>query len=176
MRPNRAVVRRALAPDVFEAFREVVYSHGVQKLAPKMGLRPGTLYNKADAGEDTHAQPTLRDVVHLTQATGDMRVLDALDEMFGRAAFDCLPHADASDEELLHLLADLGSETGEFHQALANGLRARRFTTPVLRAIRGEAYDIVSALMTLVRRLEAYVDDDEAFAATTAPAPARGAR
>lgn len=159
MRSNHAAPRGVVA-DVFEAFRASVYAHGVEKLAPLMGLRPGTLYNKADASDESHAQPTLRDVVHLSLATGDMRVLDALDEMFGRAAFDCTPHADASDEELLTLLADLGAETGEFHRALADGLRSHRFTPPALRAIRGEAYDIVSALMTLVHRLEAYVDDD----------------
>ena len=63
MRPNRAAVRRALAPDVFEAFRELVYSYGVQKLAPKMGLRPGTLYNKADASEDTTPPVTKTNLV-----------------------------------------------------------------------------------------------------------------
>ena len=161
MHANRAM-RRAVAGNVFEAFRAAVYAHGVERLAPLMGLRPGTLYNKADAGDETHAQPTLRDVVHLTQATGDLRVIDALNEMFGRAAFDCTPHAEASDEELLHLLADLGAESGQFHSALAKGLREKRFTTPVLRTIRGEAFDIVAALMTLVQRLEAYVDDDHA--------------
>lgn len=159
MSRNHAM-RRSLAPDVFNAFREVVYAHGVDKLAPMMGLRPGTLYNKADASDDTHHQPTLRDVVHLTQATADMRVLDALDEMFGRAAFDCVQHASASDEELLHLLADVGKESGEFHRALGDGLRAKRFSPQALRAIRGEAFDIVAAVMTLVQRLEAYVDDD----------------
>lgn len=161
MPANRAA-RRGTGGNVFEAFRAAVYAHGVERLAPLMGLRPGTLYNKADAGDETHAQPTLRDVVHLTQATGDMRVIDALNEMFGRAAFDCTPHADASDEELLHLLADLGAESGQFHHALSEGLRAKRFDTPRLRAIRAEAFDMVAALMTLVQRLEAYVDDGDA--------------
>lgn len=159
MNPNRAL-RRAVAPNVFEAFRQVVYTHGPDRLAPLMGIALGTLYNKADAGDETHAQPTLRDVVHLTQITKDMRVLDALNEMFERAAFDCSKRAGATDEELLHLLADLGAENGQFHRALSDGLRARRFTPEVLLTIRAEAFDIVSALMTLVQRLEGYVDDE----------------
>lgn len=159
MTANRAL-RRATAPNVFEAFRQLVYAYGPDKLAPLMGLRIGTLYNKADADDDSHNQPTLRDVLLATQITGDMRVLDALNETFGRAAYDCAQHDHTSDEALLQLLADLGSETGEFHRALAEGLRARRFSLDALRAIRGEAFDIVSALMVLVSRLEAYVDDD----------------
>ena len=148
-----------MAPNVFEAFRQLVYAYGPEKLAPLMGLRVGTLYNKADADDESHNQPTLRDVLLASQITGDMRVLDALDETFGRAAYDCAQHLDTSDEDLLKLLTDLGSETGEFHRALSLGLRERRFSVNTLRAIRGEAFDIVSALMVLVHRLEAYVDD-----------------
>lgn len=150
---------RALAPDVFRAFRELVYSHGVERLAPLMGLRPGTLYNKADAGDDTHNQPTLRDVVLATQATQDMRVVDALNETFGRAAYDCAQHQATTDEALLDLLANLGAESGEFHQALAAGLKQRRFSEEAMGQIRAEAMDMVSALMVLVSRLEGYVDE-----------------
>ena len=68
---RRNHARRGAAPNVFEAFRETVYRHGVEKLAPLIGLRPGTLYNKADADDESHNQPTLRDVVLLTQITRD---------------------------------------------------------------------------------------------------------
>lgn len=159
MASNRAV-RHRHAPDVFEAFRSVVFAADVQKLAPLMGLRPGTLYNKAEASEETHNQPTLRDVVLATQITGNMAVLDALDAAFGRASFDCLQYEGTSDAALLELLANLGAESGEFHQALGSGLAAKRFSPEVFRAIRGEALDMVSALMTLVHRLEDMVDED----------------
>lgn len=151
--------RRAVAPDVFQAFRELVYFHGVERLAPLMGLRPGTLYNKADAGDDTHNQPTLRDVLLATQATQDMRVLDVLNQTFGRAAYDCGQHQSTSDDALLELLANLGAESGDFHRALADALKARRFSRDTLVGIRAEAFEMVSALMVLVSRLEGYVDE-----------------
>lgn len=157
MTRNHAL-RRRLAPDVFKAFRELVYLHGVERLAPLMGYRPGTLYNKADASDDSHNQPTLRDVLLVTQITGDMRVLDALDETFGRAAYDCASNETTSDEALLELLANLGAESGQFHSELAAGLKQRRFSEEQLGRIRGEAFDMVSALMVLVHRLEGYVD------------------
>jgi hypothetical protein len=145
--------------DPFEAFRQLVYGFGVPELAKLMVMKPGTLYNKADADEDTHHQPTLRDVVLATRLSGDMRVLDSLDEGFGRAAFDVAHLADVSDEALLDLLAKLGRESGEFHAELQMALSNRAFTTKNMGRIRAEAFDMVSALMTLVARLEGLVDD-----------------
>ncbi len=143
----------------FDAFRELCYAHGVPQLAKDMGLKPGTLYNKADADADSHNQPTLRDVMLATRLTGDCRVLDALEEMFNRAAFDVGQLTECSDEALLDLLCKVGKEHGEFHDALRRALRDRKFTRDGLNAIRAEAFDAVSALMTLVTRLEGLVDD-----------------
>jgi len=143
----------------FEAFRRLVYLHNVQQLAPQMGLKPGTLYNKADADAESHNQPTLRDVVQLTRLTADTRVLDALNEMFDRAAFDVAPHAQASDEALLELIARMGVESGEFHAAVLQALVAHKFTRADLQAIRAEAFDLVGALMTLVQRVEGLLDE-----------------
>jgi hypothetical protein len=145
--------------DPFEAFRQLAYSYGVADLAALMGLKPGTLYNKADADAETHHQPTLRDVMLATRLTGDMRVLDSLDETFGRAAFDVRPMSALSDEALLELLAKLGRESGEFHAALHAALVDKQFRTGQLNSIRAEAFDMVSALMTLVHRLEGLVDE-----------------
>ena len=158
MTPNYAL-RRSLAPNVFEAFRQLVMLGDVPALAVRMGMRPGTLYNKADAGDDSHNQPSLRDVVLATEITGDLRVVDALNEMFGRASYDARAQAEATDEALLELLAELGAQHGEFHAALAEGLKARRFTAASFKKISAEAFDVVAALMTLVRRVEGYVDD-----------------
>lgn len=143
----------------FEAFRQLVYAHGAPELARLMGLKPGTLYNKADADEETHHQPTLRDVVLATRLTGDMRVLDALDEEFGRASFDVTPLTHVSDEALLELFLTLGKEIGEFHAVARSALMDRNFNQESLGVIRAEAFDAVSALMTLVKRLEGLLDE-----------------
>jgi hypothetical protein len=143
----------------FEAFRQLAYAHGVPELALLMGLKPGTLYNKADADEETHHQPTLRDVMLATRLTGDMRVLDSLNEQFGRAAFDVTPYANTSDEALLDLLLTLGQESGEFHGVTRSALIDRNFNRASLNVIRAEAFDMVSALMTLVARLEGLLDE-----------------
>ena len=120
-----APLRRRSATSVFEAFRELVYmdgTAGVAKLADFMGLRIGTLYNKADAGDDTHHQPTLRDLIQATHFRADFRALDALNEQFGRASFDCTRFEQVSDMALLELVCQFGKENGEFHRAMAAAL------------------------------------------------------
>lgn len=155
--------RKAEAPvatsSPFEAFRDLCYAFGVPELAKELGMRPGTLYNKADADPDSHNQPTLRDVVLATRAADDFRVLDAIEEMFGRAAFDVSRMHSKSDEALLELLTCLGRESGEFHGALHKALVQRKFAASDLNRIRAEAFDVVSALMTVVARLEGLVDE-----------------
>lgn len=146
-------------PTPFEAFRDLVYLYGPQKLACDMGLKLGTLYNKADADAESHNQPTLRDVMLATRLSGDFRVLDAMEEMFDRAAFSVSEMTDHSDAALLELLCTLGKENGELNDALRRGLAQKRFTIAELQAVRAEAFDVVSALMTLVHRLEGLVDD-----------------
>lgn len=143
----------------YEAFKRLIYSNGVPYMARLMGLKPGSLYNKADADIESLAQPTLRDLVTATQNTGDCSVLDALDEMFGRAAFNTTGHENKSDQALLELLTALGRENGEFHCALHAALIDKKFSTQDLNLIRAEAFDLVSALMTLVHRVEGLVDD-----------------
>lgn len=161
MTSKRATQPRA-ATSVYEAFRQLVHldgPRGVEKLADFLGLATGTLYNKADSRSDSHHQPTVRDLIQVTHYRADFRALDALNEHFGRASFDCAQFAGHSDEALLELLCTLGSEHGEFHGALAAALADKRFTPEALQRVRGEAFDVVSALMTLVARLEGLVED-----------------
>ena len=143
----------------FEAFRQLAYTFGVAELAALMGVNPGTLYNKADADEETHHQPTLRDVMLATRLTGDMRVLDAMNESFGRAAFDVKPLSHISDEALLDLLLKYNGENGEFANAMVDALSSKSFTSANLNFVRAEAFDAIGALMTLVARLEGLLDD-----------------
>ena len=81
----------AVPESPFEAFRRVVYTAGAESLANRLGMNRGTLYNKADADVESHHQPTMRDVIAVTRETGDMRILESLDRMFGRAGYEMTP-------------------------------------------------------------------------------------
>lgn len=149
----------AVPESPFEAFRLVAYTFGVEKLANRLGMNRGTLYNKADADVESHHQPTLRDVIAITRETGDMRILDSLDRLFDRAAYDVTPGLPVNDSALMELLCQVGSESGAMHQALLKGLGDGKFGLADLRAVRGEAFDVINAVLNFVWRLEGLVDD-----------------
>jgi len=141
----------------YEAFRLVAYGYGVKELAERMGMSPGVLWNKADASVESHAQPTLRDVIAVTRETGDMRILESLNRLFERGSFDLTP-GPASDAALLELLALVGSEQGAMCTALHKGLADRRFTPEDFQAVRAEAFDLINAVLAFLQRLEGLVD------------------
>lgn len=155
MRGKRAAVMES--PQ--EAFRAVVYDYGVKRLAGELLMKTGTLYNKADADADSHHQPTLRDVVAVTRTTGDHRILDSLDRMFNRAAYDVTSGLEVSDEALLDLLCKVNSENGAMHRALTDGLSDGRFSRGELSAVRLEAFELVTSVLTFLHRLEGLVDE-----------------
>lgn len=151
--------KNEISNDPYGAFRALVYGTDVGHAARMLGVKKGTLYNKADADIESQAQPTLRDLILSAQGYDDYRVLDALDEMFGRVAIDLRSHQHQSDEALLELLTALGKENGEFHAALLDALQGKKFTREGMNLIRAEAFDLVRAAMTLLHRVEGLVDD-----------------
>ncbi len=149
----------AVASNPQLAFRDVAYRFGVKDLAALMVMKVGTLYNKCDADEDSHNQPTLRDVVRVTQLTGDTSILDSLDRMFNRAAYDVTPGLAVSDEAILELLCKVSSEHGDIHRALAKSLAKKRFDRQDLQGVRAEVFELVTAVLTFLQRLEGLVDE-----------------
>lgn len=139
------------------AFRLVAYTAGVKELAERLGMSPGVLYNKADADVESHAQPTLRDLIAVTRETGDMRIVQSLCRLFGLATYELAP-VPASDAALLELLAKVGSEQGAMCTALNRGLADGAFTPQDFADVRAEAFDVINAVLAFVHRLEGVVD------------------
>lgn len=154
----RIPVNAAVPVSPFEAFRVVCATYGVKEMAERIGIKPGTLWNKCDADVESHHQPTLRDVIAVTRESGDMRVLDSLNRLFDRASYDVTPGA-ASDEALLELLCKVGSDSGALHSAVGVALSDGHFSQQNLLDVRAEAFDLVSSVLCFVQRLEGLVDD-----------------
>lgn len=147
----------AVPESPFEAFRLVAYAYDVKRLADRLGMNRGTLYNKCDADVDSHHQPTLRDVIAITRETQDMRILESLNRLFDRASIDMRP-GPVSDEALLELLLRVSSEKGQMAQALRSGLADKQFCHADYMAVRAEAFDLINAVLDFVQRLEGLVD------------------
>lgn len=153
---NCAVTAVPMNPQ--EAFRLAVYSFGVKEVAAALVMNEGTLHNKCNADEDSHHKPTLRDVIAVTRITGDTRILESLDRMFGRAGYETAP-GEVSDMALMELLCKVAGESGAMHQAVLAGLLDERFTAVEMQAVRAEAFDVINAVLGFVQRLEGLVDD-----------------
>lgn len=149
----------AAASNPQQAFRDLVYRFGVKDMAAKLVMKVGTLYNKCEADQDSYNQPTLRDLVMVTQISADTSVLDSLDQMFNRAAYDVTPGLPVSDQAILELLCKVGSEHGDIHKAVGKALANTRFTAKDLRAVRSEVFELVTAVLAFLQRLEGLVDD-----------------
>lgn len=157
---SHTIPMHAVDANPLKAFHDVVYAAGVPDLADDLTMSAGVLWNKADAYRkpESYHQPHLRDVINVTRITGDMRILESLDRMFGRTAFDTKPMEACSDAALLELLCRVGKEKGELCVAVNAALKAKRFTPEHLQAIRAEAFDLVSEVMAFVVRAEGMVD------------------
>lgn len=142
----------------FDAFRAVATAYGVKDLAEVLGMKTGTLWNKVDADVESHHQPTMRDVIAITRETQDMRILESLNRLFDRATIDLRP-GPVSDEAVLELLLRVSSEKGQMAQALRNGYADKRFCREDYQAVRGEAFDLINAVLDFVQRLEGLVDE-----------------
>lgn len=142
----------------FDAFRAVATAYGVKDLAERLSMKPGTLWNKVDADVESHHQPTLRDVISITRETQDMRILESLNRLFDRATIDLRP-GPVSDAAVLELLLRVSSEKGQMAQALRNGYADARFCREDYQAVRGEAFDLINAVLDFVQRLEGLVDE-----------------
>lgn len=142
----------------YAAFRAVLMAYGVEDAANELGINKGTLWNKADADADSRAQPTLRDLISVTRLTGDHRAIESLLRLFNRASFS-LAGGPVSDEALLELLAKVGSEHGQMHQALLRGYEDRRFCRDDFAAVRAEAFDLITAVLNFITRVEGLIDD-----------------
>lgn len=157
--PRSPIAKKHEVPvSPFEAFHKVVHAYGAKDLADELGMRAGTLWNKADADVESHHQPTLRDLIAVTRHTGDMLVLESLNRMFDRATIDMRP-GPVSDEALLDLLCRVGSEKGQMAQALRQGYADGRWDRADYENLRGEAFDLINAVLDFVQRTEGLIDE-----------------
>ncbi|MES1977322.1 MAG: phage regulatory CII family protein [Pseudomonadota bacterium] len=159
MSGKRAVTEKVnsipLSPQI--AFREVVERFGYAEMAAAIVMHKGTLQNKCNTDEDSHHKPTLKDVVDVTRVSNDPAVIVSLARMFGLATYELVPGL-GSDEALLELLCKVSAESGAMHAALVKGYADKTFSLDDYRAVRAEAFDLISAVMDFLQRLEGNVD------------------
>lgn len=144
--------------DVHEAFRRVVHDYDVAKMAAKLGMPVGTLYNKANLNESSVHKPSLRDALLVQVISGDTRIVEAMAHCLG-GVFVKLPTAQGiSDVALLEMVADISIMNGRFHGELKAALEDGKFTKDEHQAIHQRALTYITAIIATVNRIEGMVD------------------
>lgn len=146
--------------DVFQAFYRVVHDYpaGVESLARRTAMSPGTLYNKATL-TDTHHKPTLADAVLVSMATGDHRILHAFAATLGEVCIPLPDFSKVSDSALLELINNIGAEGGDFHLAINEGLADGSYERAEHSRVKAEAFQFMAAICEAMARLEGLIDD-----------------
>lgn len=125
--------------------------------ATVIGRSVGTVYNKADPSNED-ASFALREIIALTLASNDYRVLHAFAQTCNHVAVPLGDYRRTSDLELLDCMAKVieasGVKAGEIRLALEDG----RITQDELSRIKTCWYNELSAGFELIARLEAIAD------------------
>jgi hypothetical protein len=131
-------------------------ARGSTALAPRCGMHPGTLNNKADPGIDTH-KLGLVESVPVQLAADDYRILHAYAADLGHCAWQLPAATSASDVEVLDAYALVHERAGKKAAAIRAALADNRVTTAELAEIRHHFDAEVRAGLQLLSRLEALV-------------------
>lgn len=146
-----------LPMDVHEAFYRVVHDFpdGVPALAAKMGLPPGTLYNKADPGNEGHHKPSLADGVVATLLTGDKRIAQAFSRTVGGIHLDLPDFSDLTSDALMMHLVRIEEEGGDFYRTLNTSLKTNNdINGKEYAAIEADAHQWIAAILESLIRMK----------------------
>lgn len=144
--------------DVQDAFYRVVHDRDVPTLANKMGISPGTLYNKANCNDTSHHKPTLGEAVLLTNITGDKRIAQAFAVACGGVFLDLPDLSLISDVALLEAISSIAVEGGEFHAAFLASLANNSISRAEFYAIQTEAFQWIASIGEALARIEGIVE------------------
>jgi predicted ATP-dependent Lon-type protease len=148
-----------LPTDVHEAFRAVVHDYDVAKMAAKMGMSVGTLYNKSNLNESSPHKVSLGEAVLVQVISEDHRIVEAMAHTLG-GVYVKLPNIRvASDAALLDMVSEISIKNGNFHQELKDALEDGKFTAAEHEAIRQRALQCITSFLATVSRIGGMVDD-----------------
>ena len=143
-----------------EAQHRIVHEFpgGAVKLAPLVGMRPGTLSNKVNPDYDG-TQLFVSEAVAIQHATRRYDILTAEATILNHT---CIPLGDfssTSDTELLTAYARYHKEIGRTAAAISDALEDGRITRAEFECIRQEGFQQIQRFFEFLARLEAVIDD-----------------
>ena len=128
-------------------------ARGAVALAPRVGMQPGTLSNKANPLQET-SQLTLAEAVTIQTVTQDFRILQAFAASLDHCAHRLPAEPAAGDVALLDSYTELHAALGRKAVALKRVLADGRVSPAELREMRQLLDEAIRAGLQLLSRLE----------------------
>ena len=125
---------------------------GIEALATLLGKATGTVYNKADPGNDHH-QFTVREVVAATKFSSDTKALRGICRVLDHACVALGDYTRTSDLELLDLCLACEREHGETAEAIRLALSRGAICDRDWAQIDREIAEDIEAKLALRERL-----------------------
>ncbi len=142
--------------NVLDAFYHTVhdYKGGSESLAPRMGMTPSILNNKADI-QKVHNKPLLIDADNAMGLTGDYRILQALAHKHGFLLVRA-PEADIceSDMSVLETVVSLGVANGAYLQTVNTALADGKVDKKEIKLVRQAEKILQTTAAEVSQRLE----------------------
>ena len=133
---------------------------GAAALGPLVGISPAVLCNKANPNIDSH-HLTLAEAVRIQAITGDYRIHEACDQLFGRVSIPAmLDFSGVSNTDLINAMADWQKECGETAGAVGLCLEGRTPKKSDLDNLMNEIYQDAQRGLEIWRRLKALGGDE----------------
>lgn len=144
---------------VFTALRTAAQDFGVNALAQRMRLAPGTLYNKLSMSENTtHHKINIADLIQIVEMTGRTEPIEALCHQAG-GVFVLLPsRLLLSDEALLEILNQVYAEGGDTSRIMNQAFEDGRLSRTEFHELDRQIQAWVSAILQLRERLRSIAD------------------
>lgn len=127
---------------------------GAVALAPRCGMNPGTLSNKANPEMPSHILG-LEESIPLQLVAVNYTILHSYAAALGHVAYQLPVHNDAGDVEILDAYAKVHERTGLKARAIREALKDGNVSRRELDEIRALFDDEVRAGLELLTRLEA---------------------
>lgn len=131
------------------------YPGGIQALAEKISVNPGTLYNKCNPGMPSH-RLTLREAVDIMHHSRDVRILEVLCRETHHA---CVPQAQfqhIGDMALFDAWTASDMEHGKTAESIRTALSDARIDDQEYRAIHAEMFADFARALEMLDRLNAF--------------------
>ncbi len=156
---------QALPPSVMKAAHDLLLAFGAGNLSALTGTPVGTLYNKVTDSPENNNKPTLAEGVvwstlaHAQGVPDPWRIVHAFCRACGGVFVPLHGLAHTSDEALLDLILRRGKEQGDFDAALAKALEDGRICDDDFDLLHREGYEVITAFLELLSRLEGMAHD-----------------